>query len=360
MPRVSKKVQELSELSFTDLIKRMTFGFELETLTSGRMTREIFDERWGRSREKFDQFKHLQVKGLTGRIARYLDSPAGLALCPIISFSANDLAGLDDNERTVVEFLSQLSYEGESLPDPLTPKQVQALGLTKAFKDFLGPEAIRTLSSSINKDLTSNVQYRYQHFKDYASRVFKPSRLLDVGTDGSVPGFEFRTQGGLTAKEFLTAAEEVFSIQHDVDYRCSFHIHTQVQNITHDYGEDMQKLLMEYSIYNMHMLPDSVIERWQKEAGRQINEYFVPHISTEKYSFVNYNDSFNTWEFRAFGNITSVQEARACLVMAAKAIHYAYKAKAGKVERIKPVGEWDVNKALVYIRDFQRRTSRSA
>jgi hypothetical protein len=51
---------------------------------------------------------------------------------------------------------------------------------------------------------------------------------VDVTTDVSVSGFEFRTIGGNTASKFDEIAGQLYQLDHDINERCSFHIHVGI------------------------------------------------------------------------------------------------------------------------------------
>lgn len=150
---------------------------------------------------------------------------------------------------------------------------------------------------------------------------------LNVGTDNSVDGVEIRTIDGLTYRQFYAAAKAAFSLDHDIDTACSFHIHLSIPNVKHSFGDRFQLALVEYLIENVERLPANVQERFKKAPK---NEYINGLLSSQKkYSFVHAHDQ-GTWEFRCFGNVQNTSEAMICLNIAIEAMNYAYQAtKAG-------------------------------
>lgn len=150
---------------------------------------------------------------------------------------------------------------------------------------------------------------------------------LNVGTDNSVDGVEIRTIDGLTYRQFYAAAKAAFSLDHDIDTACSFHIHLSIPNVKHSFGDRFQLALVEYLIENIDRLPANVQKRF-KNAPK--NDYINGLLSSQKkYSFVHAHCQ-GTWEFRCFGNVQNTIEAMTCLNIAIEAMNYAYQAtKAG-------------------------------
>lgn len=152
-------------------------------------------------------------------------------------------------------------------------------------------------------------------------------KLSEVGLDGSVKGFEFRTKGAKTMAEFKEAAKEVFKLKHEIDEKCSFHIHISVEGITHNYGGDLQLLLMEGILRQAAKLPASVLNRWREGFNNydDIGHFFRWEVDNDKYIAVSKHNRYNTWEFRCFGNVQNYKDAMKCLNIAVNAMRYAYK-----------------------------------
>lgn len=153
---------------------------------------------------------------------------------------------------------------------------------------------------------------------------------LEVGSDGTVDGFEFRTEGGLTHERVLDVAEQLLDNHvHRVDVRCSFHVHVScVANplpngaeYYHEYDTEFQRRLYAYLLDHLAEVPVGVLQRWA-DAG-WLNQYFPFRTSEDKYAFVSCHDQYPTWEFRCFGNLSTVEDARRCIDLAAGAFHYA-------------------------------------
>lgn len=179
---------------------------------------------------------------------------------------------------------------------------------------------IDNIQSDINRAIK-------KEWMNHESKTDELCPRLNVGTDNSVDGVEIRTIDGLTYRQFYAAAKAAFSLDHDIDTACSFHIHLSIPNVKHSFGDRFQLALVEYLIENIERLPASVQRRF-KNAPK--NEYINGLLSSrKKYSFVHAHD-LNTWEFRCFGNVKNSGEAMVCLNIAIEAMNYAYQAtKAG-------------------------------
>lgn len=153
------------------------------------------------------------------------------------------------------------------------------------------------------------------------------SQGMDWVVDGSVDGVEIRTKGAPTAAAFLRSAKYVFKLVQQkiitVDSHCSFHIHISFPGVKHKYTSRFQRLLIEGLLKQAHTLPDSVLERWANSNWRE--QYFQLNLSDDKYTFINFHDSLETWEFRCFGNVSTFHEAVACLKAAILAFKFAYR-----------------------------------
>ncbi len=144
---------------------------------------------------------------------------------------------------------------------------------------------------------------------------------IEVVTDGSVDGFEFRTVGGRSMEEFKTLLDKVTSIDHTVDTRCSFHIHIKVEDISHKYNRAFEQAIIEYLFEHVEDLPEVVRERW---ANPKANYFFTPDKGREKMSFLNFHPTHKTLEFRCFGNVSSTEDGMKCLQCALNALVYVY------------------------------------
>lgn len=155
---------------------------------------------------------------------------------------------------------------------------------------------------------------------------FKVPDGVVYAPDGTVSGPEFKIEGyGCKAGPFISRLKKLLANHTmQVDEGCSFHIHISVPGIEHKYGKLLQVRMMEYLMRNLERVPEDVKKRWRKST-----EYFKPHVSTDKYSFVHFHNRYKTWEFRCFGNINNVSDAAQCLRLAVGALQYAYKCQLG-------------------------------
>lgn len=191
----------------------------------------------------------------------------------------------------------------------------------------------------------SGYNYRQEPTEFFRSRFVLPS-TLEVGSDASVRGFEFRTTGGLTFDEFKAASGSVFGINHRIDKKCSFHIHLSLPDVQHKYGEKFQAAMVEYLAQHVGRAPRTVRTRW-KTLRR--NQYISTLIGQgNKYNFVNKHDQLNTWEFRGFGNVKNSRDALKCLDLAVEAMQHAYAVLAGDETTLYETLNYDTWKNLIY------------
>lgn len=169
-----------------------------------------------------------------------------------------------------------------------------------------------------------------------------PVGTLEVGTDASVRGFEFRTKGGLTTDQFMSTAETLFGLRHSIDANCSFHVHVKVNEVEHVWGERMQQALTEFLVQNIARVPDTVKQRWTATGGDG-GRFFQVGIQDAKYSFVHKHPRFNTWEFRCFGNVRNAADAKICMQLAIEAMQHAYKVRAGTERLVADERMWTMD-----------------
>lgn len=158
--------------------------------------------------------------------------------------------------------------------------------------------------------------------------LIKNCERMESGTDSTVRGGEIRTTGGRTQEECLSELNTVISNFEsassplEVDEGCSFHIHAKLGDIRHSFGKNLHSFLYEFLLWNIDLLPLSVIHRL--ESG---NSYIKPNIAVdEKYNLIHFH-SQGTIEFRLFGNIDSIEDASKCFDFVRKSLVYAYTKK---------------------------------
>ena len=138
----------------------------------------------------------------------------------------------------------------------------------------------------------------------------------EVTTDESVSGFEFRTTGALSVSDFELALDSVYQYRHDIDTRCSFHIHIGLPDYRFKYDRAMRQQMVMYILRNRYRLPKSVQDRFQ---DTNASYFFLPDEGDAKMNFINFHCQ-GTLEFRCFGNVRTVEDAKLCLEIAVEAL----------------------------------------
>lgn len=214
-------------------------------------------------------------------------------------------------------------------------------------------EILENLREHVRDNLDSAEYYRVECNGECNINV--PSNI-EVGEDPSVGGYEFRTIGGLSAVDFLKSSKSIFSLveKHslDIDRKCSFHIHISVPGIRHTYGKNFQRSLM-HGVLKQE-LPECILSRLSSDARR----FCQTRISEEKFSFVHFHKELGTWEFRCFGNVSDHVTATKCLVIAVKALQFAYRVQL-KLERINgyiPVSNDDIEETIEAVKSSVSRS----
>jgi hypothetical protein len=189
-----------------------------------------------------------------------------------------------------------------------------------------------SIVDEITDDVRENIdvsEYCRDGLQDMRDRF--SVRNMEVGSDSSVDGFEFRTRGGLSYADFRTALVGTMAHDHTVDEGCSFHIHLSLPGVKHKYGAKMQAAMVEYIAERILDLPEGVQNRL---SGTGTNNFIKGLFeSREKYSFVNYHRQ-GTWEFRCFGNVNSTRDGMVCLDIAIEALAHAYKVVRGEAQLV--------------------------
>ncbi len=142
---------------------------------------------------------------------------------------------------------------------------------------------------------------------------------IEVVSDESVSGFELRTIGGVSPQVFNEAAVAAFKLNHEIDTRCSFHIHLKAKDVSHKYNRAQRQRIIQYLFRNAGRLPSGVVDRWQ---DLDANYFFLPDDGQGKYNFINFH-GLGTIEFRCFGNVTTSDEAMTCLNLAIESLVFA-------------------------------------
>lgn len=209
------------------------------------------------------------------------------------------------------------------------PAGVESFAQMFAHPDCI-PKDVSQLHSIVVSVLSS-AQHKHRFTRrenvvDYLRRTQKIPDCVQVDYDGTVTGFEFRTIGGLTTKQFMGAARDMFDVEHVISERCSFHIHLSVPGEDLQYDARRLAAMTEYLLKYINSVPKTVRKRWK--GGRETTRFFRPQLRDEKYTFVHFNRKYATWEFRCFGNVRNADDAYKCLRLAVRALRYAYSIKA--------------------------------
>ena len=156
---------------------------------------------------------------------------------------------------------------------------------------------------------------------------------LDIGSDGTVSGFEIRTRGGLTPADFDAAARAVCSVPHTVDTGCSFHVHVKLPGRRLTYSQDFHRLLLEWLVCHVDEFPAPVLTRLADSGKR--DRYFRPLLDEDKYRAIRHHPS-GTWEFRLFGNVADAESALKCRALTEAAVRHALRVAAGEAQPLLP------------------------
>jgi hypothetical protein len=134
---------------------------------------------------------------------------------------------------------------------------------------------------------------------------------LETGEDGSVDGFEFRTNGGHSINKCIDLSKHLFRLDHEIDTECSFHIHIAESGSENEYSAIQQQRMYNYLLQNASKIPTSVLERLTSG-----NSWVRLNIGTGKGPAISCR--YTTWEFRLWGNVTNAKDAETCLKLTRK------------------------------------------
>lgn len=208
---------------------------------------------------------------------------------------------------------------------------------------FLVRDYSRWQEEFLGRDIALSIARKGQRdFDDYFNDILQDVRMnweddsdsswpiipnVEFVSDGSVDGPEIRTKGALTPAQFLRALKTVTSYDLDVSTGCSFHTHLSLTGVKHQYGQRLAAALMEYFLTHWSDLPERVRTRLKRDRG-----YCAFMLNPDKYRFVHWHRQ-GTLEFRLFGNIDNYEDGAKCLVLAVRALQWAYKVVKLKTEK---------------------------
>lgn len=144
----------------------------------------------------------------------------------------------------------------------------------------------------------------------------------NVGQDNTVSGAEYRFNGKAAWDKAVNRIQRVFELDHRIDDRCSFHIHTSLAGVVHRYGERFQRRLMGALLSRIKDIPTGVLRRWSNSDW--MYEYFEFKVEDDKYIAISHRDHLGTWEFRAFGNVATERDGIRCMELAVWCMAAAY------------------------------------
>jgi hypothetical protein len=157
---------------------------------------------------------------------------------------------------------------------------------------------------------------------------------LVVKEDGSVRGGEITTHGPQTVSDCLAITSDILSDNDlTIDRKCSYHIHFSVEDMTHSYSNAIQSEGMRFFIEQGEREghPDFIKERFEDF------RFFLPELTMDKYAFINYNSKYRTWEFRVFGNVKTVEDAKWCYRTLLKSMRHVYKVLNGETMSLRSI-----------------------
>lgn len=351
----TKAARMLSDRNWAAATKLFSVGFELEThatngVTAGNIERAC--EKWNAG-IKLDPKRYedaLVVKAKTlytqpqfirsvvEQVPELIQELARKLLVPMF------FAEVKDTKSTLeqcIDFVNTQVLAGKPagfVVDVILARVSGAIDITplvatlpKELQDSINRTALMRAREELSPDAyLTGVRLNRDTFRKtkLLPQDLPGSALVDAGTDGSVEGFEFRTVGALSVRQFVQALDVVFheTVTHKVDVGCSFHLHVGLgKEVKFSFNPLMQAHVYEYLMEHLDEVPKSVLTRWDTlhTPVRPGNNYFAASINSNKYTFVHFHQKYGTLEYRCFGNINSKAEALVCLRLAMRATRYA-------------------------------------
>ena len=210
----------------------------------------------------------------------------------------------------------------------------------------LGPEGKEAVKRAIAQKLEINTRFigtpigtGRMRINDSMHRLYSTAMAGHTAVpDGSVSGPEIKTDRPLSFVEAVEHAGRLATLPDIVvDSGCSFHIHLSYPGMDLTYSQELQaKLLISTATSTV---PDSVRSRWRSDSR---DRYFKPILTQDKYAFVSHRPAHGTWEFRAFGNVSSDVEMKACILAAITALHASvYGTTMNEISTLMPYLNWE-------------------
>ncbi len=270
----SLKLHRLARMDADTFREVCTFGFELETQRSEGYTPDDGNDE---GEPEFDEER----------------------FCEAVDEAVNDCLGRDFGD----------------LPGRLRAEIFEKL--SEHFRETLDTEPFyEDVSSGVEPD-------------DFKIRYDVQLKGIEVISDSSVSGYEFRTgRGGLALPAFVEHAERLFTLGHEIDTGCSFHVHVKVKDVKHVYSARAFREVVAYLLSRYDDLPEGVRVRLKNTGTRDRYFGFDVNQGAEKYSAVNWHHQ-GTIEFRLFGNVKDTANGSKCARIAADALRHLYRVSAG-------------------------------
>jgi len=200
---------------------------------------------------------------------------------------------------------------------------------------------VKEIDTEILRDDFPEINYlipddasKWKSATEYCRDTYHWHPLLDAKADNSVKGPEITTLGGCSYTDFCEALDMLMRNWMVVDKHCSFHIHLSLPGVKHSYGKRFQQSMLEYILAHQKEVPACVKQRWQDHEW--VAKYYGFTLDDDKYRFVAFRGM--TWEFRCFGNVSTVKDAMTCLDLAIRAFQHAYRVKLGMQKPLTSVG----------------------
>ena len=195
-----------------------------------------------------------------------------------------------------------------------------------SWRDSLRGDAYGMAEEAIDRAREGYEEYCREHWdlSDYYENDhdIDCDYSIDVKGDESVRGGEITPDMPVNPQRALTITEDLFdSNDFEIDTRCSYHIHLSVTGVEHIYGQQLQAEMLAYIL-------DSDIPKFlQRRLNSNDRRYCKTLLSKDKFSAINFTGK--TWEFRLFGNVSNIKQARWCYRKAVEALRHGYRVKLG-------------------------------
>jgi hypothetical protein len=303
-------------------------GFELEfQALNGKRTQDFTEGCECLKTPDLERLKLAALNMIETNFCRYLSEH--LATIPRTRKPA---------EKAIRTTLTQVGSEGNRVA-LLSKLAAYPQPQWKGFTMFLN-DCEEKFTSSVVASLNPEEYLRERCICDAPKghKVMKKHIKLPSGTlikeDGSVKGGEITTDGPQTVATCLNVTREIFDTNDlTVDEKCSYHIHFSVAGMQHSYSNAIQSEGMRYFIEKMERegCPDFIHQRFNDF------RFFVPELATEKYTFINYCEKYRTWEFRVFGNVSNVEDAKWCYKTLIETMRHVYKVLNGEIPSLRSI-----------------------